>query len=389
MLPKHHGILNLVKVGINCEWLVTTGPQMLLSFTEDVTNFKPTEGVTEKERSVNRQKVWGKNTQQECFSFFGVHSDAFENSGISMTMMLITSALMYYVHPITIHAWVTLQGNDDPCFLFLSKEKTTNWPCNFVCLTLPLNSLAQNRYKRSSPCIRKTICLYMVVLCVVKWSSSICWDFFSNLVSYSSVIVAHSKISVKAVTNCEAGQCWNITKCSQWHLPPFPLALPSLPYFSLSPHTSQWSGKLSDKVALERLTRKFLSSLPGNGGMSVTFQWVSLATPATYWSERRISKHDVMVLWDAGSPASYNKSERSCTSSVSPCLPVFRTLVSNSHLKISCTCMNTKINNTVGKLHIKCLTSVGFFFSGLYSTDSSIGRLFDSFIYSLSFDCVN
>lgn len=32
-------------------------------------------------------------------------------------------------------------------------------------------------------------------------------------------------------------------------------------------HTSHWSGKLSDKVALERLTRKCISSLSGNGGM--------------------------------------------------------------------------------------------------------------------------
>lgn len=73
---------------------------------------------------------------------------------------------------------------------------------------------------------------------------------------------------------CEAGKWFNITKYSQWHLSPFPHALPSFLLSSSTPstHTSHWSGKLSDKEALERLTRKFLSSLPGNGGLFVTYQ---------------------------------------------------------------------------------------------------------------------
>lgn len=97
------------------------------------------------------------------------------------------------------------------------------------------------------------------------------------------------------MTKCEAGKCLNITKCSQWHLPPFSHAPFLLSSPTPSTHTSHLSGKLSDKVALERLTRKFLSSLFRKGGMSIMSYWVLLATSATYWSDRRTSKYDVMI----------------------------------------------------------------------------------------------
>lgn len=93
----------------------------------------------------------------------------------------------------------------------------------------------------------------------------------------------------QVVTKREAGKRWSITKCFSLTFTSFPSRSPSLR--SSPTHTSRWSGKLSDKVALGRLTRTRISSLSGNGGTS---HWLSLATSATYWSDGRTLK---MTSW--------------------------------------------------------------------------------------------
>lgn len=104
-------------------------------------------------------------------------------------------------------------------------------------------------------CVRCSAGLFFIWL---KLSSSICRGYFlCNLAICCVVIVAHSKLIAKKWQSVRLVNVLAITKCRQWHLPPYPHALP--PFFhpppSLPPpHTSLWSGNLSDEVALERLT---------------------------------------------------------------------------------------------------------------------------------------
>lgn len=72
----------------------------------------------------------------------------------------------------------------------------------------------------------------------LKLSSSICWGYFLwNLVICCFVIVAHSKVIAKKWRSVRLANVLNITKCSLWHLPSSPQALPPFLHPPLPPLT--------------------------------------------------------------------------------------------------------------------------------------------------------